>query len=181
MNKMKFYTDYPIGNLSQEEREIEILAWDRNKYCTVMCMVDGVMYIDDVKSGYITAVRNGKKVKLTMVMLYKFPSSQGDPIPTNKERAQELKSFRKWCKRIYKDKYDIALVTKEKSNDVYYTEDTLKKAIKKYNSIKESYKDKNPLFLVIENRKSSGNIVFHDFESGKTLTRKRFGHKKLLK
>ena len=101
---MKFYTDYPIGEFSQELREIKIISYDRNKYCTVKCIIDGNEIIDDIKSGYITAIRNGKKVKLTTAMLYKFPSSQGDPITTNKERAQELKSFRKWCKRIYKDK-----------------------------------------------------------------------------
>lgn len=55
---MMAWTDYPITQLGDkpytkaEIREVEVLAYDRNKYCTVK--VEGVVV--DIKSGYIYKV-----------------------------------------------------------------------------------------------------------------------------
>lgn len=52
---MKAYTDYPftelgdVGGKPAPIRSVEVLAYDRNKYCTVL--VEGV--VSWVKSGYL--------------------------------------------------------------------------------------------------------------------------------
>lgn len=53
------YTDYPISQLGDEPfkiapiRKIEVLSYDRNKYCYIR--IDGTDIIDNIKRGYIYA------------------------------------------------------------------------------------------------------------------------------
>lgn len=54
---IKAWTDYPIGQLGDEPgkiapiREIEVLSYDRNKYCWVR--ISGTDILDNFKAGYI--------------------------------------------------------------------------------------------------------------------------------
>lgn len=79
---MKAWTDYPIEQLGDEPykkapiREIEVLSYDRNKYCYIK--VGGV--IDNIKAGYIynKAGRCGEVKAVKLQKLEKLPVSIHD-------------------------------------------------------------------------------------------------------
>lgn len=54
---MKAWTDYPIAQLGDEPfktapiREIEVLSYDRDKYCWIRLAESGVL--ENIKAGYI--------------------------------------------------------------------------------------------------------------------------------
>lgn len=76
---MKAYTDYPINQLGDEPykeapiREIEVLSYDRNKYCYIK--VCGI--VDSIKAGYIYKElgRCGHVASVSLESLKKLPSS----------------------------------------------------------------------------------------------------------
>lgn len=89
---MKAYTDYPFVDGDYSIKEIEVLAYDRDKYASVRTP-DGT--IDQVKTGYITKDAGATKFFNRRVW-HSLPTCVSGLKPTRKEVAAERK---RWYKK----------------------------------------------------------------------------------
>lgn len=86
------YTDYPIEDGTSEEgmKEVQVLSYDRNKYCTVLR--NG--FETEVKAGYIYLDKDGKR-PIRQRALMSLPHTPEDPMRTRHQLMNELKRDRK--------------------------------------------------------------------------------------
>ena len=96
LNKHTAYTDYPIeGNPDSKVIEVELLAYDRNKYVTVR---RGDV-TESVKSGYL--YRDPAQARwIGRMVLALLPKEEGEKPPTRREIAAERKE-RRDCRTTY--------------------------------------------------------------------------------
>lgn len=98
----KYYTDYPLDGQSftGEFKEVELLAYDRNKYVEVR---DAQGLQDGIKAGYIRkyAFDNKTLKRITDQDLFKLPWEEHQPRPTRQEQAAELKAEYHHRKALY--------------------------------------------------------------------------------
>lgn len=99
---MKAYTDYPMtlstGEENNEIVQIEVLSYDRNKYCWVKWKDE----LHEIKSGYLFLDPELKG--LSWKWLYRLPREVGENIPTRHQVMNEMKRLRKH--RTYYSVYD---------------------------------------------------------------------------
>lgn len=88
---MKAYTDYPFVDGDYSIKEIEVLAYDRDKYASVRTP-DGT--INQVKTGYITKDAGATKFFNRRVW-HSLPERVFGPRPTRKQIATTHKRFYK--------------------------------------------------------------------------------------
>lgn len=122
-----FHTDFPIsGNESGQEVQLNLLAYDRNKYVTVKFQD----YEDSVKSGYIYKYVSGKKKFLSKRDVMSLPISVKGIAPSRKSIEEEIK-----CSRKRKTTYTVWIGTNKR--DFYTLKSVLKYVIHKMKSTSE--------------------------------------------
>lgn len=122
---MKVYTNYPLdGNENSETVEVDLLSYDRNKYCNVIFNGE----IQSMKSGYL--YRDPKMKKHVGNWLQKVPFEIGMKMPTNHQYENERRKNR-LDKASYLVYNTASSAPYHKDNDNLFEFKNLKDALKK--------------------------------------------------
>ncbi len=92
---MKYYTDYPINGVDGV-KEVEVLAYDRNKYVTVLFQGKTTA----IKAGYLMQDEALTKPVLRRQLLA-LPAEEGGSVPSRREIHAELKQMRRQHRTSY--------------------------------------------------------------------------------
>lgn len=174
---MKCIIDYPLAQNNEVSREVTVLAYDRDKYCSISYQENDTIHYSSIKLGYLFTIgKNNKLVNINVKKLLALPFCGEDVKPTRKQTAENIKEYLKHVKEYAHAEY---IITAYDADGNYLQYKKCKQINKAMSALRNFANDSGIGSIEIE--KKDLTVLYYNKSCKSTFTRKHFNVSKLIK